>query len=37
MDHMHLSTAAKHGLDHLDVLVQLFTTGPWPPPDPAPS
>jgi transposase len=32
----YLSTAAKHGLDHLDVLIQLFTTGPWLPPDPAP-
>ena len=32
----YLSTAAKHGLDHLDVLVELFTTGPWLPPDPAP-
>lgn len=31
----YLSTAAKHGLDHLDVLVELFTTGPWLPPDPA--
>nr|WP_275408273.1 transposase [Planosporangium flavigriseum] len=25
----YLSTAAKHGLDPLGVLVQLFTTGPW--------
>jgi len=33
----YLSTAAKHGLDHLDVLVELFTTGPWLPPDPAPT
>jgi len=32
----YLSTAAKHGLEHLDVLVELFTTGPWLPPDPAP-
>jgi transposase len=24
----YLSTAAKHGLGHLDVLVELFTTGP---------
>ena len=32
----YLSTAAKHGLDHLDVLVELFTTGPWLPPDPTP-
>jgi transposase len=31
----YLSTAAKHGLDHLDVLVELFTTGPWLPPEPA--
>jgi hypothetical protein len=30
------STAAKYGRDHLDVLVELFTTGPWLPPDPAP-
>ncbi|PWR15442.1 IS66 family transposase, partial [Micromonospora sicca] len=28
----YLSTAAKHGLDALDVLKQLFTTGPWMPP-----
>ena len=33
----YLSTAAKHGLDHLDVLTQLFTTGPWLPPEPAPT
>jgi transposase len=35
----YLSTAAKHGHDHLDVLVELFTTGPWLPdsPDPAPT
>jgi transposase len=33
----YLSTAAKHGLDHLDVLVDLFTNGPWLPPDPAPA
>ena len=32
----YLSTAAKHGLDHLNVLIELFTTGPWLPPDPAP-
>ncbi|MFV2022946.1 IS66 family transposase [Micromonospora sp. LOL_023] len=32
----YLSTATKHGLDHLDVLVELFTTGPWLPPDPTP-
>ena len=25
----YLSTAAKHGMDTLDVLKQLFTTGPW--------
>jgi transposase len=25
----YLSTAAKHGMDALDVLKQLFTTGPW--------
>ena len=28
----YLSTAAKHGKDTLDVLRQLFTTGPWLPP-----
>jgi transposase len=28
----YLSTAAKHGQDALDVLKQLFTTGPWMPP-----
>lgn len=28
----YLSTAAKHGKDALDVLRQLFTTGPWLPP-----
>jgi len=33
----YLSTAAKHGLDHLDVLTQLFTTGPWLPPESAPT
>jgi transposase len=33
----YLSTAAKHGLDHLDVLVELFTTEPWLPPDPDPA
>lgn len=27
----YLSTAAKHGQDALDVLKQLFTTGPWMP------
>ena len=25
----YLSTAAKHGMDAIDVLEQLFTTGPW--------
>lgn len=33
----YLSTAAKHGKDALDVLRQLFTTGPWLPPLPAES
>lgn len=33
----YLSTAAKHGMDALDVLTQLFTTGPWLPPAPASS
>jgi transposase len=32
----YLSTAAKWGLDKLDVLRQLFTTGPWLPPAVAP-
>jgi transposase len=31
----YLSTATKHGMDLLDVLQQLFTTGPWLPPDPS--
>jgi transposase len=31
----YLSTATKHGMDLLNVLQQLFTTGPWLPPDPA--
>jgi transposase len=31
----YLSTATKHGMDLLDVLQQLFTTGPWLPPDTA--
>jgi transposase len=31
----YLSTASKHGQDLLEVLVALFTTGPWLPPDPA--
>jgi len=30
----YLSTATKHGMDLLDVLQQLFTTGPWLPSDP---
>ncbi|MGH3683130.1 MAG: IS66 family transposase, partial [Natronosporangium sp.] len=33
----YLSTAAKHGKDALDVLPQLFTTGPWLPVLPAES
>jgi transposase len=33
----YLLTAAKHGLDHLNVLTQLFTTGPWLPPEPPPA
>ncbi|MDX5563232.1 transposase [Streptomyces sp. ID05-04B] len=33
----YLSTAAKHGIDHLDALVRLFTDGPWLPPAPAAS
>lgn len=33
----YLSTASKHGIDALDALIQLFTTGPWLPPDPAPT
>jgi len=28
----YLSTAAKWGIDTLDALRQLFTTGPWLPP-----
>ena len=28
------ATAAKHGIDQLDALTQLFTTGPWLPPAP---
>jgi transposase len=31
----YLSTASKHGQDLLEVLVALFTTGPWLPPEPA--
>ena len=30
----YLSTTAKHGIDHLDALVRLFTDGPWLPPGP---
>jgi transposase len=30
----YLSTATKHGMDLLDALQQLFTTGPWLPPAP---
>ena len=33
----YLSTATKHGMDLLDMLEQLFTTGPWLPPDLAPT
>lgn len=33
----YLDTATKHGQDALDVLRQLFTTGPWLPPMPAES
>ncbi len=32
----YLSTAAKWGLDTLEALRQLFTTGPWLPPATAP-
>ena len=31
----YLSTATKHGMDLLEVLEQLFSTGPWLPPKPA--
>ena len=34
--HSYLSTAAKWGLDTLEALRQLFTTGPWLPPATAP-
>jgi transposase len=34
--HSYLSTAAKWGLDQLDALRRLFTTGPWLPPALAP-
>ena len=34
--HSYLSTAAKWGLDKLDALRRLFTTGPWLPPALAP-
>lgn len=30
----YLSTATKHGMDLLEVLEQLFSTGPWLPPEP---
>lgn len=30
--HSYLSTATKWGIDKLDALKQLFTTGPWLPP-----
>ena len=33
----YLQTAGKHGINLLDVLRQLFTTGPWTPPQPAPA
>ena len=33
----YLSTAAKWGIDKLDALKQLFTTGPWLPPATAPA
>ena len=33
----YLQTAAKHGINLLDALRQLFTTGPWTPPQPAPA
>jgi transposase len=33
----YLATAAKHGLDPLDAMRQLFTTSPWMPPAPATS
>jgi len=33
----YLSTAAKWGIDKLDALQQLFTTGPWLPPAAAPT
>ena len=35
--HSYLSTAAKHGIDALDALTQLFTNGSWLPPDLAPT
>lgn len=31
----YLATATKHGIDHLDALTQLFTSGPWLPRGPA--
>ena len=33
----YLQTATKHGINLLDALRQLFTTGPWTPPQPAPA
>ena len=33
----YLQTAAKHHINLLDTLRQLFTTGPWTPPTPAPT
>ena len=33
----YLQTAGKHGINLLDALRQLFTTGPWIPPRPAPA
>jgi transposase len=35
--HSYLDTATKWGSDKLDVLLQLFTTGPWLPPALTPS
>ena len=33
----YLQTANKHGINLLDATRQLFTTGPWIPPRPAPA
>lgn len=33
----YLATAAKHGIDHLEALTRLFTSGPWLPPAPEPA